>query len=161
MATSGGNRTAKSLLLCRVGAKVCGLPLERVLETMRPLPAEPLAKLASFVTGIALIRGRPTPVVDARKLLGSDSQLPPARYVTLGVGEQAALRVAALAVDAVLGVREVAAELLAGLPGLLREESSAAVTALGTLDAELLLLLETARLLPEAIWEQLAGKPTA
>jgi len=161
MATSGGNRTAKSLLLCRVGAKVCGLPLERVLETMRPLPAEPLAKLANFVTGIALIRGRPTPVVDARKLLGSDSEQPAARYVTLGVGEQAAPRVAALAVDAVLGVREVTAELLAGLPGLLREESSAAVTALGTLDAELLLLLETARLLPEAVWEQLAREPTA
>jgi purine-binding chemotaxis protein CheW len=145
----------KRLLVCRVGTKVCGVPLDRVIETMRPLPAEPLAQMAGFVSGLALIRGRPTPVVDARKLLGSHSEHPPERYVTLGMGEAAALRVAALAVDAVLGVRDVAAETLGNLPGLLREESSEAVTALGTLDAELLLVLEGARLLPEATWQAL------
>jgi purine-binding chemotaxis protein CheW len=155
MATSGGTGEIARLLVCRVGTKVCGLPLDRVLETMRPLPAQPLAQMASFVSGLSLIRGRATPVVDARKLLGSPSEQPPARYVTLRTGEPAAPRIAALAVDAVLGMREVAADTLSGLPSLLRERQSDAVAALGTLDAELLLVLEGARLLPEATWQAL------
>jgi purine-binding chemotaxis protein CheW len=155
MATSGGTSEIARLLICRVGAKVCGLPLDRVLETMRPLPAEPLGQMASFVSGLALIRGRATPVVDARKLLGSSSEQPAARYVTLGTGEPTAPRIAALAVDAVLGVREVTADTLSSLPGLLREQQSEAVTALGTLDAELLVVLEGSRLLSEATWQAL------
>ena len=155
MATPGGTHGSQRLLVCRVGAKFCGLPLERVIETMRPLPAEPLAQMADFVTGLALIRGRATPVVDTRKLLGSPSDHAAERYVTLGIGEQTASRVAALAVDAVLGVRLVKSETLGELPGLLREGHSEAVAALGRLDDELLLVLEDARLLPEAIWQEL------
>ena len=161
MATPGGKPGAQRLLACRVGTKICGLPFDRVIETMRPLPTEPLAQMAGFVSGVALIRGRPTPVVDARKLLGSDGEPPPERYVTLSVGDAAAPRVAALAVDAVLGVRDVATETLESLPGLLRDERSEAVAALGTLDAELLLVLEGARLLPEAIWQGLEQERSA
>src|SRR5882757_8443766 len=103
MATSGGEH--ERLLICRVGAKVCGLPLARVIETMRPLHVEPLAKLTGFVAGLALIRGRPTPVIDARQLLGSPSEAGAGRYVTLGLDERNGQRVAALAVDEVLGIR--------------------------------------------------------
>jgi purine-binding chemotaxis protein CheW len=123
------------------------------------LPVEPLGQMASFVTGLALIRGRATPVVDARKLLGSPSERAAERYVTLGTSEPAASRIAALAVDAVLGVREVARETLSQLPSLLREQQSEAVSALGTLDLELLLVLEAARLLPEATWQALEREP--
>ena len=38
----GDDRAAERLLTCRVGRKVCALPLEQVLETMRPLPVEAL-----------------------------------------------------------------------------------------------------------------------
>jgi purine-binding chemotaxis protein CheW len=155
-----GGKTG-SLLVCRVGTKLCALPLSCLLETMRPLAVEALTQTADFVSGVALIRGRPTPVVDARKLLGSPSDRPPGRYVTLDLGERGA-RVAALAVDAVVGVRDVPEGLLGELPGLLGGSPSSFVGAVTTLDAELLLVLEQARLVPEDVWQRLEqkGAPT-
>jgi purine-binding chemotaxis protein CheW len=155
MPASGGTSGQRRLLICRVGAKLCGLPLTRVLETLRPLRSEPLAGAPEFVSGVALIRGRPTPVIDARRLLGSASDTAPTRYVTLGFGADAqASRVAALAVDAVLGVRDLDEAQLAQVPSLLQSEREL-VSALGALDAELLVVLEHARLLPESLWQQL------
>jgi purine-binding chemotaxis protein CheW len=123
---------------------------------MRPLPVEALSDMPSFVAGLSLIRGRPTPVIDARKLLGSPAGHAPGRYVTLDVGTTPGERVAALAVDAVIGIRSVPERALAELPGLLRgDEQSALVTSLGTLDSALLLVLEGARLLPQALWQRL------
>jgi purine-binding chemotaxis protein CheW len=138
------------MLVCRVGTKVCALPLDQVQETMRPLSVESLPGSPSFVTGLAVIRGRPTPVVDARRLLGSqnDNHGPAGRYVTLKLGR----RSAALAVDDVLGIKKLEPELLTGLPALLRGEHSEHVAALGALDAELLLLLDHSQLLPESLW---------
>lgn len=142
------------MLVCRVGTKLCALPLGRLLETMRPLAIEPLAQTADFVSGVAVIRGRPTPVLDARKLLGSPSDVPPGRYVTLDLGEGGA-RVAALAVDAVVGVREVPDALAGELPTLLGDARSSVVGAVTTLDRELLLVLEQARLVPPELWQHL------
>jgi purine-binding chemotaxis protein CheW len=155
MANSGGPSGVRRLLICRVGAKLCGVPLAHVVEVMRPLPTEPLAQMASFVLGIAVIRSRATPVVDARKLLSSPSGSEPARYVTLELGGSGHSRVAALAVDGVVGVRDVSDAALGSLPPLLREQAAEVVTALGTLDAELLLVLEQGRLLSEAAWQTL------
>lgn len=155
MPITGGQ--AGSLLVCRVGAKLCGLPLEGVLETMRPLSTEPLPRTADFVTGVALIRGRPTPVIDARQLLGSPADDAPGRYVTLDL-HGGGSRVAALAVDAVLGVRDVPRAVLSALPRVLRADDGSPVAAVGTLDAELLLVLEQARVVPEQIWQTLEAK---
>jgi purine-binding chemotaxis protein CheW len=129
-----------------VGAKLCGLPLTDVIETMRPLPVERLANMPAFVVGLSLIRGRPTPVVDGRVLLGaSGEQSATARYVMLALGG----RHVALLVDAVLGVRDIGQAELQQLPLVLRGSQAEQVGALGTLDAELLLILEHARLLQE------------
>jgi purine-binding chemotaxis protein CheW len=153
MAVDRGQDGQLSLLVCRVGSRLCGLPLSHVVETMRPLPIEPLPHLPSFVDGLALIRGRPIPVLDARRLLGADGE-PGARtrFVTLELAE----RSAALAVDAVLGVRSIDVAALAQLPALLRNAQNDLVAALGTLDHELLVVLERSRLLPEAVWAALA-----
>jgi purine-binding chemotaxis protein CheW len=142
----------KQLLICRVGSKLCGLPLEHVLETMRPLPLEALANMPSFVRGVALIRGRPTPVLDGGLLLGSPAiQSASARLVTLKTGE----RQVALWVDAVAGMRSVDGAALEALPLVLRESHAGQLDALGRLDSELLLLLEHARLLTEAHFQSL------
>lgn len=136
----------EQLLICRVASKLCGLPLPDVVETMRPLPVQALANMPSFVSGLSLIRGRPTPVIDGRILLGSSAGLPAtARYVVL---ELAGRRIALL-VDAVLGIRDVGAAELEQLPLVLRDSQAAQVGALGALDAELLLVLKQARLLEE------------
>ncbi|MES1182668.1 MAG: chemotaxis protein CheW [Myxococcales bacterium] len=158
MAEQGGQSGTLALLVCRVGTRLCGIPLEHVRETMRPLPTEPLANLPDFVSGLALIRGRPTPVLDAHHLLGGELEAPaPRRYVTIGLGE----RRVALAVDAVLGVRHVEQARLAELPPVLRESGHDSVSALGTLDRELLLLLERSRLLPDSVWQTLEAEAPA
>ena len=155
MPASGGRHGLRRLLVCRVGGKLCGLHLPHVIETLRPLPAEPLAGAPDFVSGVALIRGRPTPVIDTRRLLGSSTDMAPTRYVTVGFGADVqASRVAALAVDAVLGVRDLDEAELAQVPALLRGEREL-VSALGALDAELLVVLADAWLLPESLWLQL------
>jgi purine-binding chemotaxis protein CheW len=137
-----------------VGRKLCALPLGHLLETMRPLTVQPLSQMPDFVAGLAVIRGRPTPVLDARKLLGSPSDEAPGRYVTLDLGQRGA-RVAALAVDAVVGVRDVSDRLMSELPSLLRGPHGNVIGAVAALDAELLLVLEQARLVPEELWQRL------
>jgi len=134
---------------------LCALPLGHVVETLRPLPVEPLAGAPAFVQGLCVIRGVPRPVVDAARLLGvqAPGALPPAlppdrpaaRFVTVWAGA----RQVALAVDAVLSVRTVPPDSLQALPPLLQEAGAEAVAAVGRLDAELLLVLRSSRLLPE------------
>jgi len=122
--------------------------LEDVREIMRPLPIEPLSGSPPFVLGLAVVRGFPVPVLDAGRLLNSTASSSPLRFVSLKLGE----RTASLAVDAVLDVCALDAGVLSGIPPLLREAGSEIVAAVGSLDAELLLVLEAARLVPDSVW---------
>ena len=140
-------------LLCRVRDYWCALPLVHAGETMRPLPIEPLAGMPLFVRGLSVIRGVPTPVVDAGVLLGASDLTEGGRFVTIRTGD----RRVALAVDAVVGVRELPGG-LGDLPPLVREASAEIISAVGALDAELLIVLGAARLLPEAVWRMLSER---
>jgi purine-binding chemotaxis protein CheW len=130
--------------------------LEHVIETMRPLPIEQVAGAPSFVRGLAIIRGAPIPVVDAARLLEAEG--PPgteaARFVTLNAGG----RQVALVVDAVIGIRSISFESLQQLPPLLKDAGADTISAIGTLDAELLFILRTSRLAPDDSWFVAAGK---
>lgn len=130
-------------LLCRVGGSLCSIPLEHVVETMRPLPLQPLAGAPSFVQGLSIIRGSPVPVVDAASVI-SGAPSDPERLVALKVGT----RRVALAIDAVVGVRRIPSRDLQDLPPLLRDAPAAVVSAIGTLDGDLLLVLRSCSLLP-------------
>jgi purine-binding chemotaxis protein CheW len=145
-------------VVCRVGSLACAVPAEHVSETMRPLPVEPLAGMPSFVLGVCVVRGEPIPVIDAARMLGSADARPASRFVTIRIGA----RRAALAVHAVLGVRALATDSLRALPPLLRDVTADAVTAIGTLDADLLLVLGSARIVPASVWATLeaAGAPS-
>jgi purine-binding chemotaxis protein CheW len=136
-------------LLCRIGSRIGALTLNDVREIMRPLPIEPLAGAPPFVLGLAIVRGSPTPVIDAGRLLGPTGLPSPARFVSLKLGE----RSAALAVDAVLDVRSLPADSLEDIPPLLREAETGIASAIGSLDSELFLVLEAARLVPESLWD--------
>lgn len=107
---------------------------------MRRLPVEPLPGMPAFVLGIAVIRGEPTPVIDTGVLVGSPG-LAMKRFVTLRVGQ----RRVALAVDEVLEVR--ALPISRELPPLVA--TADLVTALVTLDRELVVVLDAARVLDE------------
>ena len=136
-----------SSLVCRVGDVLCAIPLEHVEETMRPLPVEPIAGVPGFVRGLAVVRGIPAPVIDAASLLGGTS-VQPSRFVTVKTGT----RRIALAVDAVVGVIEIPRGSIGALPPLFQGAALEAITAVGTLDAELLLILRSTCLVPDDIW---------
>jgi purine-binding chemotaxis protein CheW len=133
------------MLVCRARSRLCALRAAEVVETMRPLPVEPWVGMPSFVVGVSLIRGVPTPIVDVGALFGDGA--PPAftRFVTLRVGD----RRVALAVEEVIGMRGVDVAPSIETPPLLREASGQVVATLGALDVALLSVLSAARLLPE------------
>jgi purine-binding chemotaxis protein CheW len=124
---------------------------------MRPLPVEPLSGTAPFIAGVSVIRGGPVPVVDLARLLGNGESDAQTRLVVVRVGE----RRAALAVGRVIGVRTLGSSAVGELPPLLGAASAEVIAAVGSLDAQLLVLLETSRLLPDSSWAslELGGAP--
>lgn len=143
-------------LLCRIGSCIGALALRDVRETMRPLPIAPLAGLPPFVLGLAVVRGSSIPVIHAGQLLGSSSSLP-GRFVALTLGERAA----ALAVDAVLEIRSLPQGVLTLTAPLLRDANAGLVSLVGALDRQLLVVLQTARLVPESVWSALEPAPAS
>jgi purine-binding chemotaxis protein CheW len=126
--------------------------LNHVIEIMRVLPVEAISGAPHFVRGLSIIRGSPVPVVDTGKLFGEQGT-PSARLVTIRVGD----RTVALAVDEVLGVRAIETDVVVALPPLLRDAGGDALSAIGTLDAELLLFMNAARIVPDALFDDLSG----
>jgi len=139
---------SEQMLLCRVAAITCGLPLAQVIETLRPLPVEPLQGMPPFVAGLSVIRGRPVPVVLLSRVLGNEVELRAQRWVLVEVQG----RRIALAVEQVIGVRSLAGAALAALPPLLAGANGESVSAIGALDAALLVVLEGGRILPDSAW---------
>ena len=135
-------------LVCRNGAVLYAVPLRSVVETMRPQPVVALEGLPAFLLGVATIRGAPVPVVDLACMTGSSGQRLSKRFVTLDLNG----RCVAIAVDDVLGVRQIQASMLGALPPLLSDLDEGAVSSVATLDDGLLLVLHAARLLTDAAW---------
>lgn len=135
------------VLTLRFGSCACAVPLAYVTEVMRPLPVEPLAGAPAGVSGVAIIRGRVTPVVDLGTLFGAGAvaRTALARLVALRVGDRAV----ALLVDSVQAIRTLARGELESLPSLWQGSHPPAVAALGVVDRELLVVLEATRLLPD------------
>jgi purine-binding chemotaxis protein CheW len=146
--------TSDLFLVFRSDSRLCALPLEHVAETMRALPIEFLPHMPPFLLGASIIRGTVVPVVNVASLIGFTPRTLPARYVTLKLGD----RQIALAVDDVIGVRNLTDKATEDIPPLLSEINSGAVAAIGTLDAELLLVLQCARLIPESVWDTLDAR---
>ncbi len=151
MTTSSTRRA----LLVRSGARFCALPIEYVVETLRPLPAEPLTGLPAIVRGVAIVRGQPVPVVELERFLSGTSSGQARRWVVLRVGTRRLV----LGVDDVVAVADIASD----APGpLLASACDAAVESLAAVDRELLLVLDASRVLPEGAWRVLtATEPRA
>ena len=138
--------------MCRTSERVLAVPLERVVETMRPLPVDPFPGGPSFLLGLARIRDTVVPVLDLGTMLGA-SPARPGRFVTLRVPEATgAERTIALAVEAVVGVHELDGGAVSALPPVLGFLPEGSLTAIGTLDDRLLLVLGDAHLVPDSVW---------
>jgi purine-binding chemotaxis protein CheW len=111
-----------------------------------------MADAPAFVRGIARIRGGAVPVIDASRLLDGaapSAAAPAPRFVSI---KTATTRRVALAVDEVLGVAAIEPAQLSDMPPLLARAGGEVVSAIATLDAELLMVLRTSRLVPDDVW---------
>jgi len=141
-----------------VGARACAFALHHVAETMRPLPIKSVAGTPGFVRGVSVIRGTPTPVVDLKALLeNSDNSPSYGRFVTLKLED----RRVAIGVDSVVGLRYLDSDQLGDLPPLLRDVTADLIESFGTCDAQLLLVLRAARIVPDEVWTTLAAAEAA
>lgn len=143
-----------AMLVTRIGGVACAIPIEHVVETMRPLPVEPLGRSEdpslAAIEGTAMIRGAPVPVIDARRLLGVASQHA-GRFVVV----RAAGRRIALAVDHVIEVTRLEADVISRLPSLLGGANRDCISAIGARDAALLVVLDVTRVLADDGWRAL------
>ena len=155
---SGGALETSPVFVVMVGARACAFPLHHVAETMRPLPIKPVAGTPSFVCGVSLIRGTPTPVVDLKALLENCENSPSyGRFVSLKLDD----RRVAIGVDSVVGLRHLDSAQLGELPPLLRDVAADLIESFGTRDAQLLLVLRAARIVPDEVWTTLAAAEAA
>jgi purine-binding chemotaxis protein CheW len=153
---TGASSKQTRTLVVAVKGRLCAVPLAHVIEIMRPLSLEPISDVPSFVQGISIIRGIPTPVVNLGALLGMPNGVAD-RFITLRVGE----RQVALSVDSVLGVRELDVSILGELPPLLQGASKNAIETMGTLDEQLLVVLCAGWELPDEVWQRLTALEVA
>jgi purine-binding chemotaxis protein CheW len=124
---------------------------------MRPLPIEPVAGMPGFVRGVSVIRGAAVPVIDLAALLesGQPSAATCGRFVTVKVGD----RRVAIAVDTVVGARDLDPEQLGDLPPILRATSAGVIEMIETRDAQLLMVLRASRVIPDELRAALESKP--
>jgi purine-binding chemotaxis protein CheW len=149
-----GQRPARpQALLVRGGDRLCAIPLDHVVETMRPLPTASLDGAPPFVLGVSVVRGEPVPVVDLARALAGDGAGASARYVLVRAGG----RRFALAVSEVSGVVALDPGESRALP-LLADACGAALAEVTTRDEELLLVLRPARLVPPEAWSAIAAR---
>jgi purine-binding chemotaxis protein CheW len=139
-------------LVVRAQAYLCALPLEVVIEAMRPLPVEPVAGVPAFVRGMSIIRGEPTPVIDLALLLGAPRELP-WRFVTIRVAEKQV----ALSVGAVAGIYELDPKLMDRLPPMLGGASTEVVESVRILDEQFLFALRSGWELPPEVWQAMTA----
>lgn len=148
------NKTPTLALLVRAGERVCALPLSAVAEIMRPLPIKAVPQMPPIVEGLSVVRGEPVPVVRLECLLGGAPSSEKGRFVSLKVSERRVI----LLVEEVIGLRDLEVSIFQRLPPLLGESPSEVVSMVGVLDQQLMLLMETLRLIPKQVWASLDGR---
>lgn len=153
MGEAGDGKTALLVMRCSRGR--IGLPLIHVVETMRPLACSAFSGPAGYVRGVAIIRGRPVPVVSINGLLDTadEGEEEAGRFVLTKFAE----RQVALKVTEVEGVARLDDATLKQCPPLLAggDARSSLITSLAVLDGQFFALLNAALLVPDEEWAAL------
>lgn len=152
MAIENATTFEEQWLICRTGRRIMALPLASVIETMRPLPVETIAQAPALVRGLSIVRGVPIPIVVAARLFGEQETTGQNRWITIRVGA----RVIAFEVDHVIGLQRIPKSAGYALPLLMREADADVISAVGALDSELVVFLESTRIMPDAVLDALA-----
>jgi purine-binding chemotaxis protein CheW len=139
-------------LVFRAGPLLCALRLGEVIETMRPLATHPLAGTPAFVTGICIMRGVPTLVIDVARLLGGA-----AAEVSRFIAVRTERGPVAFATGDIQGVRPVSIGGAGQHAALLGDAPARLIAAVGTIDAAPVLLVQSMRLVPDEVWAAAAA----
>ncbi len=145
---------SEKILVLRARRVVGGIPLASLAEIMRPLAAHPVPGSAPYLRGVSIIRGHPVPVVDLGGFLGAEGEAKPTRLVVVRAGD----RSVALAVEEVLGIRDIEGSRLEALPPLLRDARPDVLASAGVLDGQFMLVLQAARCIPDDLWTRLEAE---
>lgn len=146
-------------LTVKIGNKYASINIQDINETLRPLTLEAFANLPSFILGLSTIRGIQTPVMSLKKFLegthqennNSSNEVKKLIWVTLKVnGLQVAIEV-----DSISGIFEIPTDALQNMPPLLAHAHSDSIALCGMLDNNLLLILQSTRLIPKEVWQKL------
>jgi len=144
---SAGAPTGDLALVVTLGARSYAIPLKHVAEIMRPLAVEPMSGAPDFVRGLSVLRGAPVPVIDLEAILKHESSSgEPGRFVAVRLDG----RQAVIGVDGVAGVTTLDPAELGRLPPILSGVATDVIDAIGSRDAQLLIVLRAARLIPAA-----------
>jgi purine-binding chemotaxis protein CheW len=141
-----------SSLVFRAGSLLCALRLDEVIETMRPLATHPMAGTPSFVRGVCIMRGVPTPVVDVARVLGGG-----AAEILRFVAVRTERGAVAFATGEVVGIRAAVADSGGQQTALLGSAPGGLVAGIGRIGTEPLLLLQSMRVVPDDVWEAAAS----
>lgn len=142
------------VLVVHARDRLCAIRLAHIAETMRPLPISTVVGAPPYVLGVSMIRGVATPVVDLGAVLGETSPAALTRVFTVKSGS----RRLAIAVERLVGVQLLKPLSLRPLPTSLQRGSDDKIEAVGSLDEQLLFLVEPLRLVPEALWASLTDE---
>ena len=151
------DRPFRSVVVFRTGSCLGAVPLHHTTEILRPLPLEPVQGVPDFVLGLAVLRGSAVPVLNVSLMLDEGGRRDCLRWVALRVDRRRVV----LAVDTVLGVRDIDIRDFEGMPPLLKNARPGFLETLGIHDAQLLLVLNASRILPEDAWEALSARGAA
>ena len=144
-------------LAVTAGTRACAIPLQFVLETMRPLAVAAVSGAPSFVQGLSIIRGEPLPVIDIAALLGESEGAVVGRFVTVQTGD----RRVAFALTSVTGIIELDADSLVTLPSLLHSAETALIEAIAQRDTSLLMVLRATHLVSNEVWATITASAAA
>lgn len=139
-------------VLARVHALWCAVGLEHVAEVTRPRALIHFADGPDFLMGLTTLRDQLVPVLDLGRLLVGE---PTAATRLLRLRDSS--HRAALAVEEVAGVVELAPDVLQPLPSLLKGASQERIVALGQRDSQILAVLEAARLASSVVIDPARG----
>lgn len=142
----------QNLLLFTVHSQPCALPLTPVKEMLRPPPVEPIAGAPSFVLGAAIVRGAPTPIIDAGTLISGTALDLAGRLILIETDDE---RRVGLAVSTVLGVYPARSFDLREAPALLADTDPGVIATLGRRDNTLLSILTIGHFVPDMVWASL------
>jgi len=145
MATIIASAVPREFMKFALGQEQYGIDIRAVQEIRSYEAPTAIADAPPHVLGVTNLRGVIVPIVDLRLQFGMDKWQPDEQTVVIVV--EVEKRLAGFVVDRVLDVAQLGAEQIKPAPAMSLASGRSFISAIGTLDQEILILLDVDRLL--------------